>query len=105
VPRESDRFGSGIVLTPALLAVAAMGDASAARGLQGDVNSSAAPGSGAVHLYARQAGEPTRTTFVKSEETAAGIGLGRDIAASQQTLAVGAPYASEAKNGAVVVFE
>ncbi|HTU60700.1 MAG TPA: hypothetical protein VMF89_19745, partial [Polyangiales bacterium] len=105
VPRQSDRFGTSIVITPSLLAVGAMGDASAARGLQGDFNDSSAPGAGAVYLYARQSGEPTRTTFLKSEDTATGIGFGRAMVASERTLVVAAPYEAEAKSGAVFVFE
>jgi hypothetical protein len=105
VPRQSDRFGSSLAITPSMLAVGAAGDASAARGLQGDVNDSSAPASGAVYLYARQSGEPARTTFVKAEDSASGIALGRTLAASEQVLVVGAPYEAEGKSGAAFVFE
>lgn len=87
---EADGFGQNIALSGDVLAVGAMGENSAATGVNGDQADSSADESGAVYVFRR-----TRTTwqqeaYVKASNAEAGDWFSYSVALSGDTLAVGA---------------
>ncbi|HEY0719944.1 MAG TPA: FG-GAP repeat protein [Gammaproteobacteria bacterium] len=89
-----DAFGGSLTLSSDgnSLAVGAVGEDSAATGINGDELSDAAIGSGAVYLFARSSGVWSQQAYVKASNTGAGDAFGSSVALSGDgdTLAVGA---------------
>lgn len=90
----SDRLGSSVALSAdgSTLAVSAPLEDSAATGVGGDRANNAAPSSGAVYIFARDAMGWTDQAYVKASNTEANDAFGNKLALSDDgaTLAVGA---------------
>ncbi len=93
-----DYFGSSVSLSANTLAVGSTGDDSAATGVNGDQNNAAA-GSGAVYVFARNAGVWNQQAYLKASNTGSNDNFGYSVSLSGDTLAVGAPLESSAATG------
>jgi hypothetical protein len=116
-PRNSDFYGSSVLVSGSLLLVGASGDMSAAAGLDGDANRSDAFLSGAFVLYGQQDGAWRSSTYAKAAHPTRGAQLAQVAAISHDTIVIGAmlestasggvnvaPKGSSARSGAVYVF-
>lgn len=99
----NDQFGSGIALSAdgMTLAVSAQGEASAARGIDGDQNDDSAAGAGAVYVFTRIGTTWTQQAYLKASNAEAGDRFGGHIclSADGSTLAVGAEDEASAATG------
>ncbi|HMG55117.1 MAG TPA: integrin [Kofleriaceae bacterium] len=96
---QSDNFGSAIAVSGDTLAVAAVGEASRAVGVDGDQADNTAGASGAVYVFVRDAAGWTQQAYLKASNTGAGDGFGVSVAVSGDTLAVGAPSEDSSATG------
>jgi UDP-3-O-[3-hydroxymyristoyl] glucosamine N-acyltransferase len=85
-----DHFGHSLALSGDTLAVGARAEDSNATGVNGDQNSNAASGSGAVYVFTRSGGAWSQQAYLKASNTGAGANFGHSVALSRDTLAVGA---------------
>ena len=96
-------FGSSIAISSDgnLLAVAAIGEASAAKGIGGDQIDRSSDYSGAVYFFTRSASTWSQQSYVKAPNTSAGSLFGRALALSGDgdMLAVGASGESSSATG------
>lgn len=99
VARNQDFYGVALLLTPTSLAVGANGDASAATGIQGDLNNADAPLAGAIFLYARRGTAFTYSTFVKSLHTATGDAFGAEVGLMGDTVLSASAFESSGGSG------
>lgn len=92
--RSGDAFGERLSLSAdgRVLAVSAVNESSAARGLGGEQADSTAQAAGAVYIYSRQGPHWTQSDYVKSSRTRTGDQFGSALALSGdgRQLAVGA---------------
>jgi trimeric autotransporter adhesin len=86
-----DRFGYSVSLVGDRMAVGAFGEASAAKGVNGDQSDDAAYGSGAVYVFRRVDGGWQQEAYIKASNTAAGDQFGYSVSLWGDTLVVGAP--------------
>jgi len=93
------RFGASVSLSGDTLAVGAIHESSAATGVNGDQNSSAASGSGAVYVFTRSAGVWSQQAYLKASNTATNDLFGFSVSVFGDTLAVGAPGEASAATG------
>lgn len=97
---SGDYFGVSVALAADgnTLAVGAIGEASNARGINGDQNDNTAAGSGAVYVFTRSGTAWRQEAYVKASNAEANDQFGSAVAlaADGNTLAVGAYY--EASN-------
>jgi HJR/Mrr/RecB family endonuclease len=91
---RSDGFGSSVALSSdgSLLAVGAPGEASSAKGINGNQGDNSAQSAGAVYVFARSGDVWTQTAYLKASNTDGGDNFGGALALSADgaTLAVGA---------------
>jgi hypothetical protein len=87
----SSLFGAGVALSGDTLVVGTPGDASNARGINGDPANNVASNSGAVNVYTRANGVWTHQAYIKASNAEAGDTFGTSVAISGDTLVVGAP--------------
>jgi len=88
-----DQFGRSIALFGSTLAVGAIGEASAATGIDGDQQSNGARLSGAVYVFSRGPGNVwSQQAYVKASNTGVSDIFGESVALSNDTLVVGAPF-------------
>ncbi|MEW8000990.1 MAG: FG-GAP repeat protein [Candidatus Thiodiazotropha endolucinida] len=99
---REDGFGGSLALSSNgdVLAVGALGEDSAATGVNGDQADNSADNYGAVYLFERSAGSWTQQTHIKASNTGAGDSFGR-VALSDDgnTLAVAAHLEDSAARG------
>jgi hypothetical protein len=99
----SDTFGWSLALSAdgATLAVGAVGEASAATGVDGDQTDDSAPRSGAVYVFARRGMKWRQEAYLKASNTGAEDTFGWSVALSADgaILAVGAPGEASAATG------
>lgn len=92
--QAGDQFGSALALSSNgnVLAIGAIGEASAATTVNGDEGDNTAPGAGAVYLYARSGGIWAASAYVKAPNAEQGDRFGGSVTLSADagTLAVGA---------------
>lgn len=93
------QFGSGIAISGDTLAVAAIGDSSAATGVDGDQDDVSAEFAGAVYVFVRDGKTWVQQAYVKPSNTEAFDLFGFSVALSGDTLAVGATGESSAATG------
>lgn len=101
-PDDYDRFGRvALSADGRTLAVAAPGDDSAAKGVNGDDGDNSSSGSGAVFVYIREDGEWRFQAYIKASNAGEADAFGSSLALSDDgnTLAVGAPYEDSAASG------
>jgi len=100
---QGEQFGTSLSLAAdgSMLAVGAVGEASAATGIDGDQTSRAAPSAGAVYLFTRGAGSWRQAAYIKASNTGTGDSFGASVALSRDgtTLAVGASTEDSAATG------
>ena len=98
-----DKFGSSAALSSdgSLLAVGAPGEASGARGINGNQGDNSARDAGAVYVFARSGAVWTQTAYLKASNTDAGDQFGGALALDGDgtTLAVGAMAESSKATG------
>ena len=89
---DGDQFGTAIALNASgdFLAVGAIGEDSAASGINGDESDNSAASAGATYLFARKEGTWSQQTYVKPSNPGAGdlFGYSVSLDASGNTLAV-----------------
>jgi hypothetical protein len=103
---EGDEFGYSIALSGDgnTLAVGAIGEDSAAKGINGNQADNSANGAGAVYVFTRSGGTWTQQAYVKSSNTARNImyGYSVSLSATGDTMAVG-EFDSDRGKGALYV--
>jgi hypothetical protein len=91
---DGDQFGFSLALSADgnTLAVGAIGEDSAAKGIDGDQSSNAAVGSGAVYVYVRSSKKWTQQAYVKASNADPGdlFGYSVSLTADGNTMAVSA---------------
>ncbi|TQV75953.1 integrin [Exilibacterium tricleocarpae] len=111
----ADEFGVSVSLnsTGDILAVGALGEDSAATGVDGDASDDSASSAGAVYVFARSGNTWRQQAYLKASNTESGDQFGHSVSlnSSGDTLAVGAVTKGNASNqpdntfaGAVYVF-
>jgi cysteine-rich repeat protein len=102
-PGLNDDFGASVALSGdgATLAVGAVGEASAATGIDGDQTSNALELAGAVYVFTRSGTAWNQQAYLKASNTDASDRFGTSVAVSADgaTLAVGAVLESSAATG------
>jgi hypothetical protein len=105
---EGDEFGYSIALSDDgnTLAVGAIGEDSAAKGINGDQTDNAANGAGAVYVYTRSSATWAQQAYVKSSNTARNImyGYSVSLSANGDTMAVGEFDADRGKGALYVMI-
>jgi len=89
-PGNGDEFGGALALDGDLLAVGALGEDSAARGIDGDPSSDGAEKSGAVYVFTRQQGGFKQTAYLKASNASEQHDFGTSVDLSGPLLVVGA---------------
>lgn len=88
VPGASDRFGSTVATAPGFAAVGAASEDSSAVGINGTPDDDSLESAGAAYVFESAASEPT---YVKPAHASAALFFGSSVAASGDTLVIGAP--------------
>jgi len=98
-----DRFGGSVALFGDTLAVGAIGEDSAATGVNGNQADNNITNSGAVYVFTRTSGIWSQEAYVKASNTERigffGDHFGSSVALAGDTLAVGAPAEASAATG------
>jgi hypothetical protein len=94
-----DYFGWSVALSGDTLAVAAIYEASATKGVDGDQTDNNADDSGAVYVFRRSGSIWQQEAYIKASNTNGDDTFGRGLALSGDTLAVGAPGEDSAAQG------
>ncbi len=96
-------FGTSVALSAdgSTMAVGAVGEDSAATGVDGDETDTTAGDSGAVYIFTNTNGSWSQTAYIKASNTGGGDEFGFSVALSEDgsVLAVGAYLEDEADNG------
>jgi len=99
-----DRFGAGVSLSGETLVVGAYGEASCARGIDGDPANNACQDSGAVYVFTRTGSTWSQQAYLKASNNNPNGNherFGQAVALSGNTLAVGAPFEGICESGNV----
>jgi hypothetical protein len=94
-----DRFGRSVAVSGDTLVVGAEGEASAAKGTNGNQSDDSAPESGAAYVFRRTGTSWRQDAYVKASNTDATDWFGVGLALSSDTLAVGAWGEASAATG------
>jgi hypothetical protein len=94
-----DIFGASVSLSGDTLAVGAMLEASAAKGVGGDQDDNTSDASGAVYVFRRTGAAWRQTVYLKASNTEASDRFGYNVALSSDTLAVGAIFEDSEAQG------
>jgi len=86
----NDFFGSSVSLSGDTLAVGAYGEASSARGVNGDQADNTAVSSGAAYVFIRKGASWSQEAYLKASNADSGDYFGASVALSGDTLVVGA---------------
>ena len=90
-PDSGDQFGFSVAVSGDLVAVGAIGESSAAVGINGDQSDNSAASSGAVNVYVRDgSGQWQPEAYLKASNTGAVDNFGWSLSLHDNTLAVGA---------------
>jgi len=95
----TDRFGSVVAISGDTIAVGAIGENSAATGIDGDEDDDTAADAGAVYVFVRGGSTWSQQAYVKASNTDAGDGFGTSLSLSGDTLVVGAAGEDGAATG------
>lgn len=91
-----DLFGYSVSLSGDTLVVSAVGEDSAATGVNGDRSDDSADGSGAVYVFQRTGSTWQQEAYLKASNTGAGDSFGYRVSLEGDTLAVGAVHEDSA---------
>ena len=86
-----DQFGSNVLLFADTLVVGARGEASVAKGVNGDQNDNSADISGAAYLFVRNGNTWSQRAYLKASNTDFGDRFSGSMSISDDTLIIGAP--------------
>ncbi len=95
----NDFFGSSIAISGDTVVVGAVGEDSAAIGVNGNQADNSASGSGAAYVFVRSGGTWTQQAYLKASNTGAGDLFGASVAISGDTVVVGAYGEDSAATG------
>lgn len=87
-----DYFGGAVAMDGNILAIAATGEDSNAKGINWDETNNLAPESGAVYIFEKTGNTWIQTAYIKASNSDAYDNFGVSIALYGNTLVVGAPY-------------
>jgi hypothetical protein len=94
-----DRFGYSVALSGETLAVGAIGESSAAVGVNGNQSDNTTGNAGAVYIFVRSGTAWTQQAYIKASNTGLADLFGYSVALSGDTLGVGAIGEASAANG------
>jgi hypothetical protein len=97
---SNDQFGTSVSLWGDTLAVGAVGESSAATGVNGDQTDNNAAGSGAAYVFRRAESSWQLEAYIKASNTEAQDAFGSHLALWGDTLVVGAPGEDSAARSA-----
>lgn len=86
----SDFFGSAVAISGDTIVVGAEGEASGARGVNGDQNDNSLERAGAAYVFVRQNGKWHQEAYLKASNTDTGDDFGGKVAISGNTIAIAA---------------
>jgi hypothetical protein len=92
--QPNDNFGVAVSLSGDVLAVSAHGEASSAKGVNGNQSDNSAPDSGTAYVFGRAGTNWTQQAYLKASNTGAGDGFSYPVSVSGGTLVAGA-YAED----------
>ena len=98
-PDANDHFGTSVAIENDTLLVGAAGEASSAKGINGNQADESAAGAGAVYIFARSNLIWDQQAYVKASNTDAGDGFGTSVSLGLSTFAAGAPNEASASGG------
>lgn len=98
-PDAQDAFGERVALSGDWLAVSAPDESSNAIGIGGDQTDDSGDASGAVYLFSREASGWAQRAYIKASNTGPVDRFGAELAFSEGTLAVSAPFEDSAATG------
>lgn len=87
-----DRFGESVAVSGDTVVVGAPNEDSNSTGVNGNQANNSASASGAAYVYARSGSVWSQQAYLKATNTNGGDAFGRSVAASGDTLVVGAPF-------------
>ena len=90
LPAEADAFGWSVAVSGDTLVIGVMGEDSSATGVNGDAHNNGAQDSGAAWVFVRSGGTWNSQAYLKASNTGAGHRFGWSVAASGDTVVVGA---------------
>jgi hypothetical protein len=96
VPRPIDLFGASIGLTSTALVIGSNGDASTARGIDGDASRSDGSLVGAAYMFALQGSDYVPSAFIKAFNSETDDNFGHTLVTTESYVAVAAPFESGA---------
>ena len=91
-----DNFGGNVAIFGNTIVVGAIGEDSAATGVNGNQVDNSAPDSGAVYVFVRRGTTWQQYAYLKASNTDAGDNFGNSVAIHGTTLVVGAPFEDSA---------
>lgn len=94
-----DQFGIGVAVSGDTVVVGAWGEDSSAAGVDGDQASNSALGAGAAYVFVRSDSVWTQQAYLKASNSGQGDGFGFSVAASDDTVVVGAYFESSSATG------
>ncbi len=95
-----DLFGTSVAISNDTIVVGAIGESSAATGVNNDNQSdNSASYAGSAYVFVRGGSTWTQQAYLKASNTDAGDLFGTSVAISGDTIVVGAPYESSAATG------
>ncbi|KYF61092.1 hypothetical protein BE11_27805, partial [Sorangium cellulosum] len=96
---RSDNFGHSLALSGDTLAVAAPGEDSSARGVNGDQASNGAANAGAVYVFTRSGATWSQQAYLKASNSEEQDQFGQAVTLDGDTLVVGAPNEDSSATG------
>src|SRR5205823_8813211 len=92
-------FGDSVAISGDTVVIGAVGEGSAATGINGNQSDNSAKRAGAAYVFFRNGSTWTQQVYLKASNTAAGDEFGRPVAISGDTVVVGAHWEASAATG------
>jgi hypothetical protein len=87
---RTDQFGHSVAVSGDTIVVGAIGEGSAAIGVNGDQTDNSVPGAGAAYVFFRSGGVWSQQAYLKASNTEEGDDFGENVAISDDTVVVAA---------------
>jgi hypothetical protein len=97
--RAADLFGGAIAATSTAVIIGANGDASSARGADGDASRTDAKLAGAGYVFGLQGSAYAQSAYLKAFNAEEDDGFGHSVAATETFVAIAAPFESSRQRG------